>query len=59
MRAGIVLKRKDVQALERQYKRLIGRLYKLENSFLATDGDTMITVFRPTKRQRRIKTLCK
>lgn len=50
---GVILTRKDIAVVEREFKRLINRLSKLEDVFVATDGEIMKTVFRATKQQRR------
>ena len=50
---GLILTRKDVAVVEREVKKLINRLSKLQNTFVAMDGETMMTVFRATKQQCR------
>ena len=50
---GVILTRKDIAGVEREFKRLINRLLKLEDVFVAMDGEIMKTVFRTTKQQRR------
>ena len=50
---GAVLTRADIQEAEREAKAFIDRLHKLRNVFVATDGEEMITTFRPTKMQLR------
>ncbi|MCY4642367.1 MAG: hypothetical protein OXC41_06690 [Gammaproteobacteria bacterium] len=50
---GLILTRKDVAEVEREAKRLMNRLSRLQDVFVATEGETMKTAFRATKRQRR------
>ena len=50
---GLILTRKDIAAVEREAKRLLNRLSHLQDVFVATDGGTMKTAFRATRRQRR------
>ena len=52
---GVILTRKDIAKVEREAKRLVSRLERLEDVFVATDGVTMITAYRTTRRQRRIQ----
>ena len=50
---GIILLERDVQNYEQQVRRVLSRLHALVGGFVATKGETAITVFRATKRQRR------
>lgn len=50
---GLILTRKDVAEVEREAKRLVNRLSRLQDVFVATEGETMKTAFRATKQQRR------
>ena len=50
---GVILTGKDIARVEREAKRLIDRLSRLRNVFVATDEETMITVYRARKQQRR------
>ena len=52
---GLILTRKDIAEAEREEKRLVNRLSRLQDIFIATDGDTMITAYRATRRQRRLQ----
>ena len=49
---GVILTRKDIAGVEREVKKLINRLSKLQDVFVAMDGETMMTTFRATKKQR-------
>jgi len=50
---GLIMTRRDIAIVEREIKDLLDRLAKLDGVFVATDGESMITTFRPTKRQHR------
>ena len=50
---GMILTRKDLAREERKRKRLMARLSRLEGVFVATSGESMLTAFRATRRQRR------
>lgn len=50
---GMILTRKDIAVVEREVKKLINSLSKLQDVFVAMDGETMMTAFRATKQQRR------
>ena len=50
---GTILTRKDIARVELERKRLAGRLARLEGVFVATDGETAITVYRSDRAQRR------
>ena len=50
---GVILTHKDVAVVEREVKNLVNRLSKLQDVFVAMDGETMMTAFRATKQQRR------
>ena len=45
-RGGAILTRKDIARVELERKRLAGRLSRLDGVFVATDGETAITVYR-------------
>ncbi|MCY4314178.1 MAG: hypothetical protein OXD44_10920 [Gammaproteobacteria bacterium] len=50
---GILLTGKDILRAEQENKRILDRLQKLKDTFLATtDNDLVKTVFRATKKQR-------
>lgn len=55
---GVLLTKKDIMEAERQVKDVLKRLSKLEGTFVSTtpDGETVKTIFRTTKRQRRKQT---
>lgn len=55
---GFLLTGKDFKEAERQMKKLLDRLSKLQDTFVATtaEGDVEKTIFRPTKKQRRRQT---
>lgn len=50
---GLILTRKDVAEVEREAKRLVNRLSRLQDVFVATEGETMKTAFCATRQQRR------
>ena len=50
---GLILTRKNIAEIERQAKRLVHRLSRLQDVFIAADGESMITVYRATRQQRR------
>ena len=50
---GYYLHRKDVERSLGDVKRLLKRLEHLVGTYLVVRGDTIVTVYRPTKRQRR------
>ena len=52
---GLILTRKDIAEVEREVKRLMNRLSRLQDVFVATDGKTMKTTYRATRRQRRFQ----
>ncbi|MDE0303568.1 MAG: hypothetical protein OXI87_01600 [Albidovulum sp.] len=56
---GFLLTRKDIMEAERQAKKLLNRLSKLQDAFVPTtaDGSAAKTIFRATKRQRRRRTV--
>lgn len=51
--SGYILKRKDVDTLEHDLRRLLARLHRLAGSYIVSDGDTVITAFRATPAQQR------
>jgi len=54
---GILLTGKDILKVEREYKKVLNRLQKLKDTFLATTDDDLVkTVFRATRKQRRRQT---
>ncbi len=54
---GILLTGKDIRKVERECKKILSRLQKLKDTFLATtDDDRVKTVFRATRKQRRKQT---
>ncbi|MCE2523061.1 MAG: hypothetical protein J4F49_07570 [Rhodobacteraceae bacterium] len=55
---GFLLTRNDIMEFERQAKKRLDRLYKLQDAFVSTtdDGRTAKTVFRATRKQRRRQT---
>ncbi len=57
---GFMLTRNNVMEFERQIKKRLDRLSKLQGAFVATsaDGGTAKTVFRPTRKQRRRQVGC-
>ena len=50
---GVILTKRDIARFEREFKRRLNRLEKLNGVFVAEDGGTSITVWRATKHQRR------
>ena len=52
-RDGLILTRKDISEVERETKRLVCRLSRLQDVFVAKDGETLITAYRAGRRQRR------
>ena len=50
---GYILRRKDVNEVEREIKRLLDRLHHLAGSAAFIGDDTIRTVFRPRKAQRQ------
>ena len=52
---GLILTRKDIAEVEHETKRLLSRLSRLQDVFVATDGKTMKTAYRATRRQRRVQ----
>ncbi len=50
---GLILTRKDVAEVEREAQRLVNRLSRLQDVFVATEGETMKTAFRARRSQRR------
>jgi len=50
---GVLLTKKDKQELIERAKKTIKLAEKLEGTFLACDGETVITVFRATKDQQK------
>ncbi len=50
---GLILTRKDVAEVEREAKRLVIWLSRLQDVFVATEGETMKTAFHATRQQRR------
>ena len=52
-RDGLILTRKDISEVERETKRLVCRLSRLQDVFIAKDGETLITAYRAGRRQRR------
>ena len=51
---GLILTRKNITEVEREAKRLVNRLSRLQDVFVATNGETMKTAFRAKRRQRRL-----
>lgn len=50
---GYLMTKKDIEAAERWFRQELDRLSKLQDVFVAADGDDLITTFRATKVQRR------
>ena len=50
---GVLLTKKDKQTLIRNAKSTIKLAEKLEGTFLACDGDTVMTAFRATRNQQK------
>jgi hypothetical protein len=48
---GTVLTRNDILAVEREAAYLLDRLRKMQNVFVAVDGEDLITTYRATKKQ--------
>ncbi len=57
-KSGFLLTNKDIIKVERQFKKILADLSRLQNAFIpmAEDGITTKTVFRATKEQRRRET---
>ncbi|MCY4459383.1 MAG: hypothetical protein OXC26_03125 [Albidovulum sp.] len=55
---GYHLTRKDIMEVDRQVRKLVDRLTKLQDAFVPTtaDGSAAKTIFRETKMQRRRRT---
>lgn len=54
---GILLTGKDILKFEQESKKILNRLQKLKDIFLATTDDDLVkTVFRATRKQRRKQT---
>ena len=49
---GVLLSKKDKAELICKAKKIIDLATRLEGTFLACDGDTVMTVFRATKNQQ-------
>ena len=53
---GVILTRSDFAEIDRQHKKLIGRLSHLVDKFVVMRGGYMATVFQASKPQRRRET---
>lgn len=50
---GFVLLARDVAAAEAELKRLLARLHRLSGAFVAVEGATVLSVYRPDRVRRR------
>jgi hypothetical protein len=50
---GYILRRTDVQAIERDLKKLIERFYRLEGKHVVVEREHVITAYHPSKEKER------
>jgi len=50
---GFLLRRKDVEKIEHDMKRLVSRLHRLVGKRVVAEGDTVVTAYHATKNDQK------